>query len=222
MPDDDLTHVDDDEATVFEPNPWGARQRVIPRAGFVPAPVRAKGTPPPLPVVASPVVAAPIAAPPRWPTLRTIETIVPLPVAFAPPPVVAMPPRPRRQTFLLSRYGAPLYLAGVVMCLLVAYVAKPSSRAHSAVPAAALTAVAQPEMVVTPIPVVEAPAPVVPVVEPVVEPEPEVVKPVKRTTPRVQKVAKPAIASRTTKRRAIKIDAADTASPLGRMRPHGY
>lgn len=104
----------DDDATEFDPNPWGACQRLKPRETFVVAPLAL--------------------AAPRFS----------VPVAFAAPPITlrmpALPMRVRR----LGRYAIPLFGLVAVLCLAVAYAVKPARIAPLQAASVAIPAVVEP------------------------------------------------------------------------------
>jgi len=181
---------DADEVTVFEPNPWGARQRVLPRSTFVAAE--------------------------RESSAAAIVDLFTMPEVPAAPVQIQFPPAPRTG---FSRLLIPLVAA--VISLGVAYVMKP----HSTEPVAARThettapitnaalAAAEPIAAIDPAPAL---APVA-VIEPVAFIEPIEAPVIAPTRP-----AKATKSRRVAKRSPIKIDAADLASPLGRMRPRKW
>ena len=249
--DDEYTQIEEDQATVFDPNPWGARQRVLPRATFVPAPrgapppppMRVPASTPPMPMASMPVM---MLGPMAMGTGMAMGAAMP---AVSPMPFVAMPrprfpemPRVRRwarvSSVLMSRYAAPIYLAVIVLSLGLAYLTKPSTHtsAHASSSHAKAGAVAVAAAMTDVRPVASA------AIVSVIEPTTPTVEPIEFVEPAVAPAIAPAIApkaavdskrargidskrvavvkSKAVKHRApIKIDTADTSSPLGRMRP---
>lgn len=147
---DDITEFEDglDENTVFDPHPWGARQRLKPHRRFLEAMTskfvpdsRRRMTARALPLP------APVMEVPREPLAPAISVFTPSVRVMTAPvaafqadyflPSLALPPSavivlPRMETFqkTLAKIAVPLCCAIAVLSLAIAYVAKPSSRTH--------------------------------------------------------------------------------------------
>jgi hypothetical protein len=202
---------DDDEATQYDPNPWGARQRLIPLATFVPAP--APLAPPIVPAAvayaapiayAAPAPMARAAAPAPIAPFARIAYAAAAPAPYAPAArvtlrVPALPMHPRRR----ARYAIPMFGLAAIVCLAFAYAMKPATIA-SQTASIATPAIAEPlDMSASGVVAEIAPAEL-----------PAIAKPAPRVASRV--AHKPRASA---KRRPIKIDASITSSPLGHLRP---
>jgi hypothetical protein len=146
-----------DEATQFEPTPWGSRQRVMPRRGFkaaasivAPLPPAVRDAPP------MPMMPPPVLQPePSWfeqtaelpltPILRERD----LPTWRVP----KLPPAPNARRFDMRRLRLWLPIAGLITVLVLAFFGTRSNATHIS---AALT----PEAPAITMATIEAPAPV--------------------------------------------------------------
>ena len=155
-PDDDVTEFEDDfgQATVFDPNPWGARQRAMPRSTFIPS----LAVPPPPPRVPPPV---------PTPIVPALSDFLGLPVpavaVAAPPtffPQVHLPVWPTHRRTLNLQTAALLCGVAAVLLLAIAFVLKPSSTPSPiATSLAALTAPSPSPRAAAPSPRAVAPSP---------------------------------------------------------------
>jgi hypothetical protein len=227
----------DDEATTFDPRPWGAQQRILPRSHFarmsgtlqetsipqIPELI-AKRTIPPLPVPVAaraitplgvPVVAAPV-QPPYMPAI----SFAPLQMPEFTVPIDSTLRVHRRPLTLRSFIAVPLGALVAILVIAIGYRASTIRPFGGAVAAAAVD--------IAPIAVAPHPGVVsVPVIAPIVPPPIEGVATfeapveVERTIPAGAKAsAKPARAKRN--HRPRKIVAVDTSTPLGNLRPRRY
>jgi hypothetical protein len=196
---------DDDDATEYDPNPLGARQRMVPRSTF-----RAVATSPNAGTV------APVVTPLFIPIVHAAPPPVPPSIARTSMTFDAIAPRPKfptQPTNFIARFALPLSLAIVVVSLIFAYVLKPASKSTQPVAAA---------LAPTPKLAIEAPV----FIDVKDEPEPDLAIAPLEIDPIEEPIAKPIAKAKSRgakpkakKRAPIKIDATDTASPLGRMRP---
>lgn len=223
-----------DEVTVFEPNPWGARQRIAPPRRFL-AKVRTL-IPEAFPILTPALTPAGIH--PASIDIRPQAISIPSMPSLAPrhfypaahpfhPPVRSWPTQPRRDLqlrALLARYAAPICGGIAVLLLHVAYIAKPRSENRARLAVAASLAPTSDDVVVAPITMPVVAMPVVQASEPV---RPELIEMIEEPTVPAQTKAAPRAAksSKTPKARVnkrpgkIRIDAKDLATPLGRLRP---
>lgn len=197
---EDLTQVEDiEEATQFDPNPFGARQRMLPRGNFIINPKTVELQ------------------------LDDVEVAEPAPVMRLPPAIVLAPAYPLAPPSQLgaSKLIAPLFVAAV--SLAIAYIAKPSSDQRQPVATTMSTfaapAIEQRDEIVVPEFVAFASPEAVRMLARSTEPEPYVAAPEVAPEPQRVVTRKHTRGVAPAKRRAIRIDATDTASPLGRMRP---
>jgi hypothetical protein len=193
---------DDNDATEYDPNPWGSRQRLLPLASFVAAP--APITTPPIPpavTYAAPIAPMTYASIALTTPLMHAASVAGMPVAVpmaqaAPSPFItmrvpALPLHRRRR----ARLAIPMLGFAAVLLLALAYVLKPPTIAPQA------ASISNPA-VVEPLAMSSAGV--------VAETVPAAPTPVARAAQKPRVFAK---------RRQIKIDASITSSPLGQLRP---
>ena len=224
---DDDEDDDYDDVTVFEPNPWGARQRVAPRKTFKAAvsriitlvPQLVRQLPPPIPPRRIPCATPAYATP--TPAIRISAPLLPTHVAsvgalaFAPrmPAPIPRPhwPTKRRAVQLRKLVSA---LAGGVAALIIVLIVqttRDTSTARADAPALSMTSAAAPAQSVTH---------QMPISPPSEAAHRFTVTPIETPTVPEAAIAVPAKPKKTTRaKRPRRILAGDTSTPLAHLRP---
>jgi len=242
--DDDVTEFEEQiEQTAFDPNPWGARQRMLPsrtfvarhrraHQAFIPARTQPRALPPLHPPYA-PQIAEPASAP-------LMQFYVP--AMTAPAVAIAGPPwfpqhaqhwpvaRRRTDTAAWRRYAAPLCGAIAVVLFAIAYLAKPSSgptavsaprpRTEVVVPVTATMPVAAPSIETRESDPADDSESVEATEPGEIDSASVTIEPDRPAADRrVKRTATRKTMHRVSRRRPVRLDAIELSTPLGRMRP---